>query len=197
MVSPGFITPDGNGQNDQLTLRWTASEPISGTVRLLDRGRRGPLALADRHGVPLVDDLEWARGPAARSSSTAGTGCASTGSTVPAIRIVREATGPRRPDDPVGGLDGRDPSSRGPGSPARRFQLIRRRAGVRRGLPRNTLVRTIWANRATTQRDARPGLGRQDGGRRVGRPGTYRLVVTATSWIGTTAVARIVTVGPR
>ena len=42
---------------------WTASEPITGTVRLLDRERHDGPALADRHGSPAGRRPGRARDP--------------------------------------------------------------------------------------------------------------------------------------
>ena len=194
-ASPGFITPDGNGQNDQLTLHWTASEPISGTVRLLDRGgatlwrwpigtashwsmtwkgtRPGGAVVVDGRYRLRVDGVDRAGNPVVREAP------------VLVDRTIRSAAWT------VGSFEPRA------GAAGARFQLIRAARVSVAVFHANTLVRTIWANRATTKGTHALAWDGKTAAGAWARPGTYRLVITATSWIGTTAVARNVTVGLR
>ncbi len=195
-VAPAFVAPDGNGQNEQLTLRWTASEPISGTVRLLDpkgaalwrwpivsasswsmvwKGTRpGGAVVADGPYRLRVDGVDRAGNPVVREA------------TVLVDRTIRSAGWTVGSFVPQAGVPA-----------GARLQLLRSARVSVAVYHSTTLIRTIWSDRATTKgTHALAWDGKTAAGAWV-RPGTYRLVVTATSWIGTTTVARNVTVGPR
>ena len=191
-VAPWFLTPGVAGPTARISLGWTSTEPLSGSVSLLD-----PSGAAIRH---------WT--VAARAAWTTGwTG------TRPGGGLVRDGRYTLRIDgfDAAGNRTVRDATvlvdrtirsaawsvasfdPRGKETARATISLLRDarlKVGVYHG---TTLVRTIWADRAALRGSVAPTWdGKSDAGSWAA-PGTYRLVVRATSRFGTTeAVSKIV-----
>jgi len=195
-ASPYSISPDGDGRLDKTTLRWTASQRITGTGRIINRtgatvrswalvagtagaaswdGRnaRGTIVYDGRYRY-RVDGYDQAGNRAIRDIS------------VNVDRTIASMAWSDGSFDPRAG---------------QRSQLsfrLRRAASVTVAIYQgSTLVRRIWTSRtlsATTYRWT--WNGKTASGAYV-KPGRYRAVVTATSWIGVSRGARSVTVEAR
>ncbi len=192
-VSRGFLTPDGDGQSDSLPLAWTSNEAVVGSTRVREAGgsvqRSWPFTTRSRwNGV-------WdGRGPG--------------GATVKDGRYLLEVQARDRAGNPttstrpfivdrtirsVRWSDG----SFDPGA-GQRSQVridLRRAALVSVRIYRgSTPVRIVW-----TERSLAAGIhawnwnGRTATGAVVA-PGTYRVVVFTTSWLGETWSTRNVVV---
>ncbi|HET9757662.1 MAG TPA: glycosyl hydrolase family 18 protein [Candidatus Limnocylindrales bacterium] len=192
-ASRGFLSPDGDGQSDSLPLAWTSTEAVAGTVRVRDkdgrvqrawsftsrlswngtwdgRGRDG-LAVKDGRYTYQVEARDRAGNPTV------------TNHTILVDRTIRSVLWTDGSFDPRAG---------------QRSQVrvdLRRTAVVSVRIYRGTsLVRTVW-----TDRSFGAGVhawnwdGRSSAGTYVA-PGTYKVVVWARSWVGTTWYARTVVV---
>ncbi len=192
-VSLGFLSPDGDRHNDSLPLAWTADEALTGTVRV-----RSAAGVTVR-GWVVTGKRAWA---------TTWNGRTASGRTVPDGRYTfrvdgRDGAGNRIVVDRTILVDGTIRSVRWsrPSFAPRSHQTSRVRISLRRTalvsvtVYRGSIpVRTVWTNR----RSAAGVLawtwdGRNDAKGLVGA-GTYRIVVTATSAIGTTHFSTSVTV---
>jgi spore germination protein YaaH/flagellar hook assembly protein FlgD len=192
-VSPAYLSPDGNGRFDRVTLRWSASQPLSGQVRLIDaRGttvRRWTVARRttwttswagkDSGGAVVRDGRYTLR--------VVGLDAAGNQAVRDATFLVDRTI--RSIDWSVSAFDPRAKKTA-------RASLVTTRASrvevaVYRG---STLVRSL----ATGQLKAGTHAWTWDGKTTTGAwaaPGRYQVVVRATSWVGTTRASRIVTVG--
>jgi flagellar hook assembly protein FlgD len=192
-VGSGFITPDGDRKADTLGVRWSADQALTGSARIRD-----------------------ARGTTVRSWSFAGK---SSGS---ATWDGRDAAGRIVPDAPYTyRVDGRDKAGNRTvverrvlvdrtirtvtwsdgsfdpraGERSRATIVLRRPAVITVAIYRGTtLVKPVWTAKSlaagtyTHTWDGRTPAGA------YAIAGTYRIVVTARSWIGTTAYSRNVIV---
>ncbi len=192
-ASRGFLSPDGDGQSDSLPLAWTSSEAVAGAVRVRDkdgrvqrawsftsrlswsgtwdgRGRDG-LAVKDGRYTYQVEGRDRAGNPTV------------TNHTILVDRTIRSVRWTDGSFDPRAG---------------QRSQVridLRRAAVVSVRIYRGTsLVRTVW-----TDRSFGAGVhawnwdGRSSAGTYVAA-GTYKIVVWARSWVGTTWSARTVVI---
>jgi len=192
-ASPFSFSPNGDRRSDTTRLRWAATERITGTGRIIDKAgvtvRRWALIAGTAGGVTW--DGRNAKGTIVRDGhyryrvigyDRAGN------------RTMRDI--PVNVDRTIASMAW-STSSFDPRAGARSrltFRLIRPavvRVAIYQG---STLVRTVWASRslvATTY--GWTWNGKTATGAYV-KPGIYRAVVTATSWIGVTRSTRSVTV---
>ena len=192
-MSSGFLSPNGDGHNDTVTLGMRASEAFGGTARLIDRhgatvrkwsflpsavrswlwnGRNtaGNLVPDDRYTL-LVTGRDRA------SNSTVSKATVNVDRTITSVTWSRSSFIPRS------------------GQKARVAFALRRQASVTVSIYRGpTLIRRMWADRALAAGafgwtwDGRNGAGV------LVTAGTYRAVVTARTWIGTSTFARSIVV---
>ena len=191
-VSPAFLSPDGNGRNDKVSLGWTSSERITGQVRLIDS--RG--ATVQR----------WTTSAATRWATT-WAGAGSRGAIVRdgryTLRVVgQDAAGNRATRDvrvlvdrTIRSVDWSvssfDPRAK---ATARATLVVTRAARVSVAIFRgSTLVRAFAGRSLKAGTSSWTWDGRTSTGAWAA-PGTYRLVVQATSWVGPTRATRNVTV---
>jgi spore germination protein YaaH/flagellar hook assembly protein FlgD len=189
----GFVTPDGDGKADTLSLRWSASEPLTGYM-----------SVRDVRGTSI---RAWGLG--GRTSGVAAwDGRARNGLIVSDGRYIlrvegRDRGGNRSVSDrrilvdrtilSVVWNDGSfDPRA---GATSRAFIRLRRPAVIDVGIYRgSTLVRRVWTAKSLVRGTySYTRNGRTSAGGFVA-PGIYRIKVTATSWIGTTWYVRNVVV---
>jgi len=192
-AAPGFVTPDGDRHADTLPLTWTASEPLTGAVGI--RNAAGGTV----HRWTFAGRASW---------TVTWDGTDGHGKVVPEGRYVFRVDG----RDPAGNrtvLDQRvivdrtiravrwsaasfDPRAKGSDRVA---VTLRRPARVTMSIYRGaTLIRRVWAARPSAAGvHAWTWDGRTSAGT-IAAPGAYRVVVSATSRIGTTTFSRAVTV---
>ncbi|HEX2470437.1 MAG TPA: glycosyl hydrolase family 18 protein [Candidatus Limnocylindrales bacterium] len=192
-TSRAFLTPDGNGLSDTVGLSWTSSEPITGAVRI-----------RDRDGQIL---RRWAFTSRA-SWAASWDGRASDGQVVKDGRYTYQVDGRDRAgnrtvanktilvDRTIRSIRWTDSSFDPRAGQRSQVRIDIRRAAVLtvRIYRGSTLVRTVWTDRSFAAGvHAWNWNGRTAAGAYVS-PGTYRVVVWAKSWIGTTWSARSVVV---
>lgn len=189
----GFLTPDGDGKADTLTLRWTADQSMTGAIGI---------RTADRQTF-----RSW-RFTSKTSASTVWDGRTSTGAAVPdgpyTYRVdARDKGGNRTVVDrrilvdrtirsvrwSSGSFDPRA------GERSRASVVLRRPAVITVAIYRGTaLVKRVWTNTSLAAGTYTHTWDGRNAARALVAPGTYRILVTATSWIGTTSYARNVVV---
>ena len=192
-ASPGWISPNGDGHSDRTRLSWKADERIAGTARLFDKNgttvRRWTFAagtagswvwngrntagttVADGRYTLRVEGLDRAGNQTIRDL------------TVRVDRTIRSVTWARSSFTPRAGQKDR------------LTFVLRRKATVTVAIYQgSTLVRRIWTGRALAAGTyGWTWSGKTAAGAFV-KPGTYRVVVDATSWIGPSRFARNVIV---
>ncbi len=192
-ASRGFLTPDGDGRADSLPLSWTSAEPVAGAVRIRDAGG--------------VSQRAWSF--SARSAWTGSwDGRGRGGTVVKDGRYTFQIDGRDRAGNrtvinhtilvdrtirSVRWTDGSFDPRAGQRTQARID--LRRSAVVSTKIYRGTsLIRTVWTDRSLSAgTHAWNWDGRSGTGAHVA-PGTYRIVVWARSWVGTTLYSRNVVV---
>ncbi len=194
-VSPTSISPDGDRRADSAVLRTTSDSTVSGRVRVL--------------AASGSEVRAWAMS-AGTSGSWTWDGRNGTGTTVPDGRYKFRVDG----RDVAGNLTTLDapvsvdrtirslgwtassfrPSS---GGSSRIAFTLGRKATVSVAIYRgSTLIRTVWTNRALAAGAYHWSWnGRTATGARV-PSGTYRAVLSATSWIGPSSASSTVAVAP-
>jgi len=192
-LSSGFLSPNGDGHSDSATLGMHANEALAGTVRLIDKTG----TTIRRWSFPATTGRSWswngrdAAGrtvPDGRYTFRVG-GYDRAGNptvrlvTVHVDRTIRSLTWAHASFVPRAG--GRD----------RMTFVLHRRATVTVAIYQGaTLVRRIWTGRSLAAGTyGWTWSGKTAAGGYV-KPGTYRVVVTAASWVGTSWFARNVTV---
>ncbi|HEY8636765.1 MAG TPA: glycosyl hydrolase family 18 protein [Candidatus Limnocylindrales bacterium] len=188
-MSAGFLSPNGDGHNDTVTLGMRADEAFGGTARLIDR-----------NGATV---RKWAFVPST-AQSWVWNGRNTAGALVPDDRYTLLVTGRDRASTSTTSqatvrVDGTiryvtwSRSSFVPksGQKARVAFALRRHATVTISIYRgSTLIRRIWTNRALAAGaygwtwDGRSAAGA------LVAPGTYRALVTASTWIGSSTFTR-------
>jgi spore germination protein YaaH/flagellar hook assembly protein FlgD len=189
----GFVTPDGDGRTDTIPLRWTSNETIGGKVRVLDaagtmvRGwsfsPRTSLTISwdgRRPDGTIVSDGRYTFSVDGRDRA---------GNRTIANRMILV-------DRTIRSVRWSDPSFDPRAGQTSRASIVLRRAavidvGIYRG---NTLIRTIWTSRSVAAgTTAYTWNGRTASGAYVAA-GTYRIRVSARSWVGTTWYAQNVVI---
>jgi flagellar hook assembly protein FlgD len=189
-----FLTPDGDGRSDTLALAWSSPERVSGIVRVRDRtgalqrswsfssrtsgtvtwdGRRPGAVVADGRYTFEVDGRDRA------GNRTVVRRRILVDRTIRSVAWSSSAFDPRA------------------GGRSRASIVLRRPAVITVGIYRgSTLVKRVWTG--TSVAAGTYGYtwnGRTSSGT-YASAGTYRILVHATSWIGTTWYARNVVVKP-
>lgn len=189
---PTFISPNGDGHSDTMTLSMRADEALTGTARLIDRNG--------------VTRRKWSFS-AATAGSWAWNGRDLAGNTVADGRYTLRVGGFDRAGNPaVSQLTARvDRTIRSvawsrssfiprSGQTDRVTFTLRRSANVALSIYQGTtLVRRIWSKSLVAGTYGWTWNGRTSSGALVA-PGTYKAVVEATSWIGWSVFTRSVTV---
>jgi flagellar hook assembly protein FlgD len=192
-ASRGYFSPDGDGHIDSLPLSWKATEALTGVVRIRNSAGRSVRVWA------FSKKASWTR---------SWTGRTAAGAVVPAGRYTFRVDG----RDHAGNLtivertilvDGTiqavrwtdrsfDPRAK---QTSQAVITFRRSATVDVAIYRgDTLVRSVWTHRAVrTGTYHWTWTGKTAAGAYV-KPGTYKVMVTATSKFGTTRFSRSVTV---
>jgi spore germination protein YaaH len=194
-MTPAFLTPGVAGPTSRALIGWTSTEPLSGTVSLLDPSggviRRWTMTAraawttgwtGTRPGGGLVRDGRYrlhVDGFDAAGNRTVRDG------PVLVDRTIRAVTWSATSFDPRGRQTARATVSL--------LRDARIKVGIYHG---RTLVRTIWADRAAKRgASTLTWDGKTSAGSWVA-PGTYRVVVRAMSPIGTTEGAATIVVRP-
>lgn len=189
----GFLSPDGDGHNDVLPISWSSNEAITGVVRIFDAGRH------TIRSWTITADRTWA---------TAWNGRTAAGKIVPDGRYTFRVYGLDRAgnltvadravsvDRTIRSVRWSDRAFDPRAKQSSRAELVLRRpAVVAMGIYRgDTLVRTIWGGRSVTAGTYRWTWDGRTGEGALVAPGTYRIVVTATSAYGLTRYSTNVTV---
>lgn len=189
----GFVTPDGDGRTDTIPLRWSSNEPFGGKVRVLDAGGtmvrgwsftpRTSLALTwdgRRPDGTIVNDGRYTFSVDGRDRAGNRT---TANRTILVDRTIKSVRWSDASFDPRAGQ--RSTAS-----------IVLRRAavldvGIYRG---NTLVRNIWTGRSVAGGTTTyTWNGRTASGAYLAA-GTYRIRVSARSWIGTTTYSQNVVI---
>jgi flagellar hook assembly protein FlgD len=190
----GFITPDGDRKADSLPLRWSVTEPLAGYVTV--RNARGASIRSwstggHSSGVVTWDGRDRTGAVAADGPYTFrvdGRDRAGNRTTIDRRILVDRTILSVLWSRPTFDTRARETS--------RATIRLRRTAVVTVGIYRgNTLVRPVWTGR-TLARGTYTWTwdGKTVAGNYVA-PGTYRIRVTARSWIGTTWYVRNVVIG--
>ncbi|MEO8437328.1 MAG: glycosyl hydrolase family 18 protein [Chloroflexota bacterium] len=191
--SSGFISPDGDGHSDSTRLAMTADERISGAARIFDRNG----GTVRRWTFSAVSAGSWAWNGRNAAGATVADGrytfrvagldragnATTRDITLRVDRTIRSLTWAHSSFTPrTGGKD-------------RLTVALRRSATVTVSIyGGSTLIRRIWTNRPLAAGTyGWTWNGRTAAGALV-KPGTYRAVVEATSWIGASRFTRNVTV---
>ena len=195
-ASPGFVSPNGDGRADSTRLAMSASEGLTGTAKVLDK--RGATV------------RKWTI-RAATSGGWTWNGRDRDGRVVPDGRYTFRVSGLDRAGNAsaaqrVVGVDRTIRSvtwARSSFAPAARQKdkatiVLRRAARVTVSIYQgSTLVRRVWTDRQMAAGTTTwTWNGRTAAGALV-RPGSYRMVVEATTWIGWSSFSRGVTVKAR
>jgi spore germination protein YaaH/flagellar hook assembly protein FlgD len=189
----GFVTPDGDDKADTLALRWSSNQGLTGSIRIKDRVGRTVRSWSfsrtasggatwngrDANGV-VVPDAPYTFRVDGRDK---GGNRTIVDKRVLVDRTIRSVTWSDRSFDPRAGQH------------SRASIVLRRHGVITVGIYRgNTLVRPVWtatslgAGTYTRTWDGRTASGA------FATAGTYRIKVTARSWIGTTTYSRNVVV---
>jgi spore germination protein YaaH/flagellar hook assembly protein FlgD len=192
-ASRGYFSPDGDGHIDTLPLSWTSNAAVTGVVRIRTAAGRSVRAWS------FSGKTSWKK---------SWTGRTAAGAVVPAGRYTfrvdgRDRGGNRTIVQRTILVDGTIASVRwtdGSFDPRAKQKsqaviTFRRSAKVDVAIYRGaTLIRTVWSNRAVKAATYRwTWSGKTAAGAYVA-PGTYKVMVTATSKFGTTRFSRSVTV---
>jgi spore germination protein YaaH/flagellar hook assembly protein FlgD len=181
----GFVTPDGDGRTDTIPLRWSSNEPFGGKVRVLDAGGtmvRG-WSFTPRTSLALTWDGRRPDGTIVNDGrytfSVDGRDRAGNRTTANRTILVDRTIKSVRWSDPSF-----DPRA---GQRSTASIVLRRAAVLDVGIYRgNTLVRNIWTGRSVAGGTTTyTWNGRTASGAYLAA-GTYRIRVSARSWIGTT-----------
>jgi spore germination protein YaaH/flagellar hook assembly protein FlgD len=189
----GFLTPDGDGRADTLRLRWSADQSLTGIARIRDR--TGATLRSWSFSAKTAGAWTWdgrtARGvivPDGRYVFRVD-GVDKAGNRTVVDRVVLVDRTIRSVGWSVSAFDPRG------GQRSRATIVLRRAATITVAIHRgDSLVKRVWTGKAvgagtyTHTWDGRTASGA------MAAPGTYRIVVRATSWIGTTWYARTVVV---
>jgi hypothetical protein len=194
-VAPAFLTPGMAGPTSRVLMGWTSSEALSGTVSLLDPSgavvRRWTMTgltawttgwTGTRPGGGLVRDGRYrlhVDGYDAAGNRTVRDGSVLVDRTIRAVRWSATSFDPRGKQT------------------ARATVTLLRDARIKVGIYHGrTLVRAIWADRAALRgASTLTWDGKTAAGSWVA-PGTYRVVVRATSRFGTTEATSAIVVRP-
>ena len=188
-ASPGFISPNGDGHFDRLTLSWRADERIAGAARIFDRngttvrgwtiagGTAGSWAWNGRNTAgTIVADGRYTfrvKGLDRAGNQTIREMIVRVDRTIRSLTWARSAFTPKA------------------GQKDRLTFVLRRKATVTVAIYQgSTLVRRIWTGRALPAGTyGWTWSGKTAAGAFV-KPGTYRVIVDATSSIGPSRFAR-------
>ncbi|HET7496212.1 MAG TPA: glycosyl hydrolase family 18 protein [Candidatus Limnocylindrales bacterium] len=189
----GFVTPDGDGRTDTIPLRWSSNEPFGGKVRVLDAGGtmvRG-WSFTPRTSLALTWDGRRPDGTIVNDGrytfSVDGRDRAGNRTTANRTILVDRTIKSVRWSDPSF-----DPRA---GQRSTASIVLRRAAVLDVGIYRgNTLVRNIWTGRSVAGGTTTyTWNGRTASGAYLAA-GTYRIRVSARSWIGTTTYSQNVVI---
>ncbi len=192
-ASPSSISPNGDGRWDLTTLRWSASERVVVSGRIIDR--TGTTVATRTLVTGLAGATSWTgRDTAGRIVADGHYRFRVVGSDAAGNRTIRDL--PVDVDRTIGSVGWSDRSfDPRAGQRSQMSFTLRRVATVSVGIYQGTtLVRSIWTAKPATAGTYRWNW---DGKSKTGatvKPGTYRVLVTATSWIGVSRLDRSVTV---
>ena len=189
-----FLTPDGDGRSDTLPLSWSSPDRISGVVRVRDH--TGAIQRSWAFGSRTSGSVTWdGRRPGAVVADGRYTfevdGRDAAGNRTVARRqvlvdrTIRSVTWSDSSFDPRGGQT------------SRASVVLRRAAVITVAIYRGTtLVKRVWTGTSVNAGTySRTWNGRTATGA-YATPGTYRILVHATSWVGTTWYSRTVVIEP-
>jgi spore germination protein YaaH/flagellar hook assembly protein FlgD len=190
--SPTFISPNGDGHSDSTTLSMRADEALTGSTHVIDKygvSRRKWAFTAATSGSWVWNGRDQAGNTVADGRYTLRVGGSDRAGnptvsqmTVRVDRTIRSVTWSRSSFVPKAGQTDR------------LTFVLRRPANVAVSIYQgSTLVRRIWAKSLGTGTYGWTWNGRTSSGALV-KPGTYKAVVEATSWIGWSVFTRSVTV---
>ncbi|MGZ8514049.1 MAG: glycosyl hydrolase family 18 protein [Candidatus Limnocylindrales bacterium] len=195
-ASPASISPNGDRRSDTATLGMTSSEPVAGVARVLDKAR--VVVRAWKFSATNIGSWTWDGTDAAGNPVRDGRYIFK----LDGIDLAGNPSTQERPvlvDRTIGSLAWATSSFKPKARQTDRVSFsLTRPATISVAIYRGTtFVRRIWTDRAATAgRFAWTWDGRT-GHHELVEPGTYRVSLTATSWIGVSTLTRTVTVkGP-
>ncbi len=192
-AQPGFLSPNGDGHTDTTSLAVRADEAITGTARILDK--KGATVRRWTLTATRARDWSWnGRDTDGRTVSDGRYTLRIRGLDPAGNQTVRDLT--VRVDRTITSLSwARASFVPRSGMKDRLTFVIRRPAAVTVAIYQGTtLVRRIWTNRSLAAGTyGWTWTGKTAAGAYV-TPGTYKVVVNATSWIGWSTFSRAVTV---
>ena len=189
----GFLTPDGDGKADTLRLRWAADQSLTGAIRI--RNKAGSTVRSWSFTGKASGSVTW-------------DGRSASGTVVPDGRYTyrvdgRDKGGNRTVvdrrilvDRTIRSVRWSSPSfDPRAGERSRASIVLRRSAVITVAIYRGgTLVKKVWSNKSVAAGTYTHNWDGRNAARAFVAPGAYRIVVVATSWIGTTSYSRNVVV---
>ncbi|HEX7950175.1 MAG TPA: glycosyl hydrolase family 18 protein [Candidatus Limnocylindrales bacterium] len=195
-AAPLSISPNGDRRADVTTLAMLSSEPVSGVTRILDKTRL--VVRAWTFDVGTTGSWTWDGTDASGKGLRDGIYTLKVdGMDGAGNRTVQEL--PVRVDRTIGSLAWASSSFK----PAARvtdrlsFSLTRFATVTVAIYQGTTFIRRVWTDRAAAAGSYAWKWDGRTGHHELVSPGTYRAVITATSWIGTSSLSRTVTVKAR
>jgi spore germination protein YaaH/flagellar hook assembly protein FlgD len=192
-ATPGSISPNGDRRSDAATLGMASSEPVSGVVRILDKAR--VVVRAWRFGPEGAGSWTWDGQDAAGKAVRDGRYTFKVDSMDPAGNQATQEI-PVLVDRTIGSLRWSTSSFKPKAHQTDRvsFSLTRPATVTVSIWQGTTFVRRIWTDRAAAAGSFTWTWDGRTGHHELVGPGTYRVSITATSWVGVSALARTVTV---
>ena len=193
-ATPITISPNGDRRFDTTNLAMTASEPVTGRARVMDRQRSHRPDVEVRQRARRRPGSGTAPTTRARWSRTGSTASGSMGSTPPGTArwscsrswsIGRSATSPGRsgPSRPV--------PTRPTGCPLRLIRAATVSVSIYQG---KTLVRRVWIDKPMEHGTWTWKWNGRNGHAELVEPGVYTASVTTTTAVGVSHLTRTVTV---
>ena len=192
-AKPGSISPNGDGRSDATTLGMASSEPVSGVARILDKTRL--VVRTWKFDPATASSWVWDGKDAAGKTVRDGVYSLKLDGADPGgNRTVQEL--PILVDRTIGSLSWATSSFRPKlGQTDRVSFSLTRPAKVSVAIYQGTtFIRRIWTDKAATPGSFNWSWDGRTGHHELVTPGTYRVVMTATSWIGVSTLTRTVTV---
>jgi flagellar hook assembly protein FlgD len=192
-VAPLSISPNGDRRSDATTLGMVSSEPVSGVARILDKAR--VVVRAWKFDAAVDGGWAWDGQDAAGQIVRDGIYTFKLDGIDPAgNRTVQEM--PVLVDRTIRSLTwARSSFKPRAGQIDRVTFALSRPATVSVAIYQGTtLVRRIWTDKASGAGTFSWSWNGRDGHRQLVQPGTYRVSISAKSWIGVSTLTRTVTV---
>ena len=195
-AAPVSISPNGDRRSDSATLGMASSEPVTGVARVLDKAR--VVVRAWKFSATDAGSWTWDGTDAAGKPVRDGRYIFK----LDGVDLAGNPTTQERPvlvDRTIGSLTWATSSFKPKARQTDRvsFSLTRPAIVSVAIYQGTTFIRRIWTDRAATAGSFAWTWDGRTGHHELVEPGTYRVSLTATSWIGVSTLTRTVTVkGP-